>query len=351
MSLYLREIIMIQALFNETIKLMKYFLIWIIPFIIFASCQHFNGKNNARKQQTKTVKKVYVPKFNADSAYYFVEKQVSFGPRVSGMVSHTNCANWLFDKLEAYSDTVIAQPFKARTYDNKTRNGKNIIASFNPEKEKRLLLMAHWDTRPYADYDEDPSKHRDPIDGANDGASGVGVLLEVARQFSISSPTVGVDIIFFDLEDWGPPTDLNMHSDEYWGLGSQYWSKNPHVFNYTASYGILLDMVGAANPTFRKEYFSRLYAEFVLDKIWQRAYDLGFGNYFLDEDGPAINDDHVFVNKYAKIPSIDIIHLNPTGSEKSFFKHWHTSNDNMEHIDKESLNIVGRVVLDVVYHE
>jgi Zn-dependent M28 family amino/carboxypeptidase len=330
---------------------MKYISIISIPFLLLISCQHFDGKKDNRNQKPKTVKKVQVPEFNADSAYYFVDKQVSFGPRVSGMTSHTNCAKWLVDKMKAYSDTVIVQAFKARTYDNKTRHGKNIIASFNLEKEKRLLLMAHWDTRPYADYDEDPSKHREPIDGANDGASGVGVLLEIARQFALTPPNVGVDIVFFDLEDWGPPTDLNMYSDEYWGLGSQYWSKNPHVFGYRASFGILLDMVGAANPTFRKEYFSRQYAEFILDKVWQRAYDLGYGNYFLDEDGPAINDDHVFVNKYAKIPSIDIIHLNPTGSEKSFFKHWHTSHDKMVHIDKESLNIVGRVVLDVVFHE
>jgi Zn-dependent M28 family amino/carboxypeptidase len=330
---------------------MKYISIISIPLILLLSCQHFESKKNTQKQKPADNKKVIVPKFNADSAYYFVDKQVSFGPRVSGMASHTNCANWLTEKLKAYSDTVIVQTFKARTYDNKTRNGTNIIASFNPEKEKRLLLMAHWDTRPYADYDEDPSKHREPIDGANDGASGVGVLLEVARLMAESPPDVGIDIVYFDLEDWGPPTDLNIYNDEYWGLGSQYWSKNPHVFGYSASYGILLDMVGAANPTFRKEYFSRLYAEFILDKIWQRAYDLGYGNYFLDEDGPAINDDHVFVNKYAKIPSIDIIHLNPTGSEKSFFKHWHTTQDKMEHIDKESLNIVGRVVLDVVYHE
>ena len=211
--------------------------------------------------------------------------------------------------------------------------------------------MAHWDTRPFADYDEDETKHREPIDGANDGASGVGVLLEAARQFGLKSPDVGVDIVFFDLEDWGPPTDLDMYNEEYWGLGSQYWSKNPHIFGYKASYGILLDMVGAADPTFRKEYFSRQYAGFVLDKVWQRAFDLGYGNYFLDEDGAAINDDHVFVNKYAKIPSIDIIHLNPANSNKSFFKHWHTLGDNMEHIDKQSLKMVGRVVLDVVYHE
>jgi len=323
----------------------------IIPLLFILSCQHFADKKETREQTAEAKRIVQVPEFNADSAYYFVDKQVLFGPRVSGMKSHADCANWLVSKLTEYSDTIVVQAFKARTYDNKTRHGKNIIGSFNLEKEKRLLLMAHWDTRPYADYDEDPLNHREPIDGANDGASGVGVLLEAARQFGLRSPDVGIDIVFFDLEDWGPPNDLDMYNEEYWGLGSQYWSKNPHIFGYRASYGILLDMVGAANPTFRREYFSRQYADFVLDKVWQHAFDLGYGNYFLDEDGAAINDDHVFVNKYAKIPSIDIIYLNPSGSNKSFFEHWHTTNDNMEHIDKESLKIVGRVVLEVVYHE
>lgn len=330
---------------------MKYISIIIIPLFVVLSCQHLTDKKNTSSQLPDQTKKVQIPEFNADSAYYFVDKQVSFGPRVPGMESHEECANWIVNKLKLYSDTVIVQHFKARTYDHITRNGKNIIASFNLDKEKRILLMSHWDSRPFADYDEDASNHREPIDGANDGASGVGVLLEAARQFGLKSPEVGIDIVFFDLEDWGPPNDLDMYNEEFWGLGSQYWSKNPHIFGYKASYGILLDMVGAADPTFRKEYFSRQYAGFVLDKVWQRAYDLGYGNYFLDEDGPAINDDHVFVNKFAKIPSIDIIHLNPVNSNKSFFRHWHTMDDNMEHIDKNSLGMVGKVVLDVIYHE
>lgn len=330
---------------------MKFFSIIILPLLFVISCQHLADKKSAEKKPLDLKNIIKVPVFNADSSYHFVDKQVSFGPRVSGMESHEQCANWLVNKLRSYGDTVIVQHFKARTYDNITRNGKNIIASFNLDKEKRILLMAHWDSRPFADYDEDASKHREPIDGANDGASGVGVLLEAARQFGIKAPNVGVDIVFFDLEDWGPPTDLDMYNEEYWGLGSQYWSKNPHIFGYQASYGILLDMVGAADPTFRKEYFSRQYASFILDKVWQRAFDLGYGNYFLDEDGAAINDDHVFVNEYAKIPSIDIIHLNPANSNKSFFRHWHTLDDNMEHIDRNTLGMVGRVVLDVIYHE
>ncbi len=306
----------------------------------------------ARSQKTETAKKtVKVPAFNADSAYFFVDKQVAFGPRVPGSAPHDLCATWLIEKFRQYSDTVIVQKFKARTYDNVARNGKNIIASFQPENKHRVLLMSHWDSRPFADHDPDPSKHRTPFDAANDGASGVGVLIEAARHFSIQQPDVGVDILLFDLEDWGPPTDLELYKDEYWGLGSQYWSKNPHVLGYEASFGILLDMVGAANPKFKKEYFSLQYAQFVVDMVWERAYGLGYGDCFLDEEGTAINDDHVYVNKYARIPSIDIIHLDPASSNRSFFEYWHTTGDNMEHIDKRSLGMTGEVILDVVYYQ
>ncbi len=326
----------------------------VVPVLVLAwmvtSCNQ--GHKAAKSHKTETAKKtVQVPAFNADSAYYFVEKQVSFGPRVPGTPAHDKCAAWLAEKLRQYSDTVIVQKFKARTYDKVTRNGKNIIASFGPEKNQRVLLMSHWDSRPFADYDPDPSKHRTPIDAANDGASGVGVLIEAARHFAHQHPDVGVDIVLFDLEDWGPPSDLDLHGDDYWGLGSQFWSKNPHVLGYEASFGILLDMVGATNPKFKKEYFSLQYAEFVVDMVWERAYSLGYGDYFLNEEGTAISDDHVYVNRYARIPSIDIIHLDPESSNRSFFEYWHTTGDNMEHIDKRSLGIVGEVVLEVVYNQ
>jgi Zn-dependent M28 family amino/carboxypeptidase len=330
--------------------LRKLFLIFIAVSFLFISCGQ-QSKNQRSRKNRKEKKSVVVPKFNADSAYVFVEKQVSFGPRVPETKAHAACADWLATKLGEYADTVIVQPFKARTYDKITRNGKNIIASFKPEVKKRVLLMAHWDSRPYADYDTDESNHRTPIDAANDGGSGVGVLLEAARQFHMQKPDVGVDIVFFDLEDWGPPRDLGIYDEELWGLGSQYWSKKPHVRRYKASFGILLDMVGNKNPTFRREYFSRTLARYVQDLVWSTAWDLGYQEYFLDDNGPAINDDHVFVNRIANIPSIDIIHLNPANDESSFFEHWHTTNDVIDHIDKRSLGIVGEVVLTVVYNE
>ncbi len=329
---------------------MKYSLILllVVPFFIFSSCEQ-NVKTNRSKSKQK--KSVVIPVFNADSAYSFVQNQVDFGPRVPGTNAHNACANWLIEKLESYSDTVIVQEFRARTYDEVTRNGKNLIASFSPEKKKRVLLMAHWDTRPFADHDPDPNKHRTYIDGANDGGSGVGVLLEMARQFQMKQPEVGIDIVLFDLEDWGPPTDLDIYNENYWCLGSQYWSKNPHVYRYNASYGILLDMVGAENPIFPKEYYSRQYARYVVDLVWHTALKLGHGDTFVNQNGGGTTDDHIFVNRIANIPSIDIIHLDPESTNHSFFEHWHTVSDNMDKIDKKSLEIIGQVVMTVVYNE
>lgn len=328
----------------------KIIISFITILVLLSSCDqpHKTTNSKIKKKEKKTV---VVPQFNADSAYHFVEKQVLFGPRIPGTEAHAKCASWLADKMNQYADTVIVQKFKARTYDEVSRNGKNIIASFKPDDPKRVLLMAHWDSRPFADHDTDETKHNTPIDGANDGASGVGVLLEVARQLSTRKPDVGIDIIFFDLEDWGPPTQLNLYDDKFWGLGSQYWSSSPHIYGYDASFGILLDMVGVENPAYRKEYFSQQYARYYLDLVWATASDIGYSKYFLNEEGPAINDDHVHVNRIAKIPSIDIIHLEPVNGPRSFFEHWHTVDDNLENISKESLGIVGQVVLTVVFNE
>ncbi|MCF6171532.1 MAG: M28 family peptidase [Bacteroidales bacterium] len=323
-------------------------IILTLSFFILSSCEQ-QGKT--KKAKPKAKKAVVVPAFNADSAYAFVQRQVDFGPRVPGTPAHQACANWLAEKLQVYGDTVIIQAFRARTYDMVARNGKNLVASFSPEKKKRVLLLSHWDSRPFADHDPDPAKHRTPIDAANDGASGVGILLEMARQFHLRQPDVGVDIVLFDLEDWGPPTDLNMYKEEYWGLGAQYWSKNPHVYGYTATFGILLDMVGAKDAVFPKEYYSRQYARYVVDLVWYTALKLGYGSTFLNQDGGGATDDHVFVNRIANIPTIDIIHLDTESANHSFFEHWHTTSDNMDQIDKKTLGIVGEVLMSVVYNE
>jgi len=317
--------------------------------ILLYSC---GGTDKSVKQEPETpVQTVNIPVFNSDSAYAYIEEQLNFGPRVPGSEAHAACAAWLENTMKRFSDTVIVQSFRARAYNGEVLRGKNIIASFNVENKKRVLLSAHWDSRPYADYDPNAFNHDTPIDGANDGASGVGVLIETARQFSMQHPTIGVDIIFFDLEDYGPPQDEQSTETENWGLGSQYWSKNPHIVNYRARYGVLLDMVGVKDATFLMEGFSMMYAPSRVKKVWSMAQDLGYGDYFPSEYGSYITDDHYFVNTIANIPTINIIHLEKDAESGSFFQHWHTTSDNLEHIDQYTLKVVGIVVLNVIYRE
>ncbi|MDR0763141.1 MAG: M28 family peptidase [Bacteroidales bacterium] len=298
--------------------------------------------------------------FNADSAYTFVARQVAFGPRIAGSRAHKECASYLENVLAKYAHKVILQEFSARRWDGIAMQGVNIIASFNPSAAQRVLLCAHWDSRPYADNDPSEKNYHTPIDGANDGASGVGVLLEIARVLATCSTQTGIDIVLFDLEDCGRPRfEISRYGDEKtWCLGSQYWAANPHTQGYRASYGILLDMVGVKNPRFKQEGTSAYYAPDVLDNVWRTASALGYGSAFVYEKSTPLIDDHLFINRITGIPTIDIISLDDNadngsgsgggGNNSGFFKHWHTTQDNMSNIDKTSLKITGDVVLNVI---
>ena len=335
---------------------MKRTLIIIAFSLLLASCGDKQPQGTPTTTD-KSKKTVVVPSFNADSAYQFVAKQTSFGPRVPGTPAHADCAEWLTAKLNEFADTVIVQDFRTRLYNDKGIDGQNIIGVFHPEAKKRIMLCAHWDSRPYADHDPDAANTRTPIDGANDGASGVGVLVECARLFKMQHlpEQLGVDIVLFDLEDYGPHQEqAEEYYDEsvnYWALGSQHWSKHPHVYGYKAYYGILLDMVGGSNPSFPKEYYSQGYAAWVSNKVWRKAADLGYRSYFSNELGTLISDDHIPMNQIAGIPTIDIIDLQPESSNGCFPEVWHTVNDNIEHIDKTTLGMVGKVLVNVVYEE
>lgn len=297
---------------------------------------------------------VAVPSFNRDSAYAFVEHQVNLGPRVPSTDPHVKTGDWLAGKLRSYGAVVEEQNFEATSFDGKQMYLRNIIASFAPEKAKRVLLAAHWDTRPFADKDD--TRKDEPIDGANDGASGVGVLLEIARLLQQEQPQgVGVDIIFFDGEDWGNDVTYQQQValrdgwESWWAMGSQYWGKNPHKPNYSAYYGILLDMVGGKDATFFMEGYSRQIAPSIVDKVWNAASRIGYSNYFVRREGGAITDDHYFVHKYRNIPMIDIIPTDP--EDDSFGSFHHTHDDNMEIISKETLGAVGETVLYVIFNE
>jgi hypothetical protein len=321
----------------------------IISLVIFSITSCDNKQNSKpAAQPAPQVKQVVIPDFNADSAYNYVKKQLDFGPRVPGSIAHKQCAEWFVDFFSGKADTVYVQDFRTRLYDGRGIDGKNIIAAFNPEAKKRILLAAHWDSRPFADHDPDKNNWNTPIDGANDGASGVGVLMEIARILNDNPVNIGVDIILFDLEDYGAPFFLNLMTNDDWALGSQYWAKNPHIYNYRAYFGILLDMVGASNAKFPKEYYSQQFAPALSNDVWKIARELGYDEYFTNELGHPINDDHIYVNAIARIPMIDIIHLE-NNSESSFYPYWHTVKDNIEQIDPKTLGMVGDVVVNVLY--
>ena len=326
--------------------MLKY--LYVIPLFWLFSCGN-NPKPaaDAQKPEEVTVKS---PDFNGDSAYRFVSEQVAFGPRVPNTKAHQKCADYLAAKLKSYGAEVTVQKAVVRTFDDKDLNMRNIIGSYNKENPSRIMLCSHWDSRPFADHDPDPKKYNTPIDGANDGASGVGTLLEVARLLSKNNPGIGIDIIFFDAEDYGQPQDKEPQKEDTWCLGSQYWSKNPHVPEYKANFGILLDMTGAKDAVFLKEGYSMQFAPDIVGKVWNVAYRLGYSSYFVDKEGGFVTDDHLYVNQIRKFPVIDIIHQDQSGAH-SFFEHWHTTHDNMEHIGQVTLKAVGQTLMQVIFEE
>lgn len=325
---------------------MKKYIYIILGVVFISACGE--EKKEVKKEDAVVEKKVEVPSFNEDSAYAYVAKQVSFGPRVPGTKAHAKCADWLQAELKKYGGSVYMQSGEVTTFDGKKFQLKNIIASFNAKAAKRILLAAHWDTRPFADQDDENKNNA--IDGANDGGSGVGVLLEIARQMQMKNTDVGVDIILFDIEDYGQPeiSAYKQMQDSYC-LGSQYWAKNPPIPNYKPMFGILLDMVGGENAVFMQEEISRVYAPQVLEKVWTAAAQAGYSSYFSYQASPAIVDDHYYVNTIANIPMIDIIHRDET-SASGFWKHWHTNEDKLDKIDKRSLKAAGQAVMQLIYN-
>ncbi len=329
----------------------KSMMVALLMVVGLASCgSRGRQQGQGRPGTTPERPAVEVPSFNADSAFNFVATQVGFGPRVPNTEAHRACADWLAETLGRFSDTLYIQEARVRAFDGTVLNIRNIIGAFRPERRHRILLCAHWDSRPFADWDEDPAMHYEPIDGANDGASGVGVLLEVARQLAGNPIGPGVDIIFFDAEDYGKHEAATGANGDSWALGSQYWARNPHRSGYEASYGILLDMVGARDATFKREGFSMLYAPTVVRKVWATAGRLGYGHHFTDRDGTYVTDDHYYVNTIRNIPTINIIHLDDS-TPHGFFPQWHTRGDRLDIIDPNTLKAVGRTVLTVLFEE
>ena len=340
----------------------RYTLPLFFMLLLFAACagsaksegQATAAADNVPQAHNQVVEPMaIVPVFNGDSAFNFVAQQVAFGPRVPNSDGHRNCGDYLESKLRSYGADVIAQNVDITAYNGDVLKARNIIARFQPEKSERVLLCAHWDTRPWADSDPDPNNQYKPIPGANDGGSGVGVLLEIARHLSQVPTEFGVDIVLFDAEDYGRHEAEwrdAVSGEETWALGSKHWALNPHVKGYKARYGILLDIIGAPGSKFCLEGFSMHYAPQVVKKVWSTAHRIGYSKFFPYDDGGVITDDHVNVNNYLEIPCIDIINFDMS-SPNGFGAYHHTMKDDMKWIDASSLKAVGQTVLSVIYSE
>lgn len=299
------------------------------------------------KTETKveTKPRVVPPDFNADSSFAYVKYQADLGPRTPGSKAHEKAVEYYQSQFKRFGAQVLIQSASSTTYDGKKWLLKNVIASYNPQEKNRILLCAHFDSRPFSEKESDPKLKQNACPGVNDGASGVGVLMEIARNLQLKNTSIGIDIVLFDLEDYGD----NGGMPDTWCLGSQYWSKNPHKNGYEARYGILLDMVGAKNAKFPKEEMSMFYANDVVTKVWKAAKLNGANNYFTDDEIGEMTDDHAFVNKIAQIPCIDILHYD--NMKNSFFEHHHKNSDDLSTIDKNTLKAVGQTLLEVIYNE
>jgi hypothetical protein len=329
---------------NKRAIMKHFFLFSFFAFSILA-CTPDPGKNGKIDSTDTTVTpppRLQGPAINADSVYTHIQNQVNFGPRIPGTSSHTACLDYILSHLKRNNLEIKSQSADVMFY-NRLARMTNVMAQFHPERTERILLMAHWDTRPVAD--NDTANTDKPIDGADDGGSGTAMLLEFARILNEKDPGIGVDLLFVDAEDGG----TNNGPAESWCLGSQYWGQHLMPPGYRARFGILLDMVAGKNAVFPKEGTSMYYASGIVNKVWTAAGNLGYGNSFVNIISGETTDDHLFVNMYTGIPTIDIVHYNV---EKRSYPQWHhRHSDTMDIIDKGTIKMVGTVLVDVIYNE
>ncbi len=321
-----------------------------------AACSSKGSATTADSDSVAQATLPEAPTANADSVYAYVEAQTSSGPRTPGSAAHARCVEMLKSRLVAAGAEVSVDAGSGTLADGTSIRFENIFGRFGDAFRRRVLLLAHYDTRPWADEDPDPANHNTPIDGANDGASGVAVLLEVARHIAAKDPGIGVDILFTDAEDSGMSAPEGsdeatlMRYENSWCIGTQHWVRNiPYDIakGEMPAYAILVDMVGASGAVFAKEYFSMRSAPQVVSKVWDAAARRGYGEMFVQKRGGAINDDHIHIIG-AGIPAIDII---DAGRPGGFTPTWHTLADNIANIDRTTLQAVAQVLLDVIYTE
>lgn len=334
-------------------KKSKIMIALLIVALIAGVAFNFLPSNKAEVSETEEIEKVQPvgPDFNADSAYIYLQEQCDFGPRTMNSTAHDKCEKWIIQKFEQYGCKVTTQKATLNGYDGTPLRSTNIIASYNPEATTRIMFCAHWDCRPWADNDPDSTNWHKPIVAANDAASGVGVMIELARILKGSGLELGVDFICFDAEDYGTPQWFEGEDPgDTWALGAQYFANNLPE-GYAPRYGILLDMVGGVGAKFYREGMSMQYAPAIVKKVWNAARQVGYGSYFPKDDGGMITDDHIPVNQTANIPCIDVIPYYPDCAQSSFGPTWHTIADNMDNIDKNTLKAVGQTMVQVLFTE
>lgn len=320
-----------------------------IAMLLLGACASNNKANMAADTATANdsiaapaLPKIARPAFSADTAYMFVAQLMSFGPRVPNTSAHVKSGDWLVKKLKEFGFAVTEQKAELQAFDGTELKARNIFAQINPNDSVRTLLVAHYDSRPWADQDPDPEKRTEPVPGANDGASGIGVILEIARQLHLQNSNSGVDILFVDAEDWGTTDD-----EESWSLGTTYFTQNLPIENYSPTQSILLDMVGSPDAKFGFEYFSKQANSALLEELWDNAEALGYGNYFHRGDGGMLTDDHIPLN-HAGIPTIDIVDYRSESNHAGFDPVWHTTHDDIKNISPKTLGAVGETVMTVI---
>lgn len=322
---------------------------------VFAACSG-NKKSQPVAESEVDESALVGPAFSEDSAFIYCARQCAFGPRTMNSNAHDHCEEWIVRMFEQYGCAVERQKTKIEGWDGTMLRATNIIARSNPSAGERIVICAHWDSRPWADNDPDENNWHTPVMAANDGASGVAVMLELARCINAAAekPGIGVDFVCFDAEDYGAPEWSGLSdTEDTWALGAQFFAANlpesPKGDGITKySCGILLDMVGGQGAHFYHEGLSRHYAGDVLDKVWQAASTAGYASLFVNQNGGSVLDDHKPLNE-AGIPTVDIIAYYPDCEQSSFGPTWHTVSDDMEHIDRNTLKAVGQTLVQFLY--
>ena len=317
---------------------MKHILLTITTAFFLLSCAKEPPKPQTPQTKPPQIGQANIPVFDGKKAFEYLISQTNFGPRTPASTAHQQCLNYLQLEMQKYADATNLQEFTYSGYNGETLTMTNIISSFNLHATSRILLIAHWDSRPRSDQEKNPKNRSKPILGANDGASGVAILMEIARHLKSSPPAIGIDMLFVDGEDYGKEGDNKSYL-----LGSKYFAKHlPSGF--APAFGIVLDMVGDKSLEISKERYSLKYAPDIVELVWSTAKELRIEQ-FTDDIQNYVIDDHLPFNEVG-IKTIDLIDFNYPDESNRF---WHTTEDTPDKCSPESLEAVGKVLMQVIY--